>query len=226
LPNSDEWCREVDEALFGDVDALPQPDQPASVEFPPATEAEAEPRAVAVDEVDAALFGTTTAEPVAPLPLVDELDDETIIAEPADVDDAPETSGPGRGRRAWVVAGFTALAVVIAASAGAVIAGRSEDPGPGKKTVSDRTSPSTTTTTTPPTTAPPPPPPSAPAASAPPPAPTAPRTPTTSRRTVPAPTDPVPPEPTTPSPEPPTTSPQPSPTTSPTPPSSSSILGP
>jgi hypothetical protein len=144
LPNSDEWCREVDEALFGDVDALPQPDQPASVEFPPATEAEAEPRAVAVDEVDAALFGTTTAEPVAPPPLVDEIDDETIIAEPADVDDAPETSGP----------------------------------------------------------------------------------PTTSRRTVPAPTDPVPPEPTTPSPEPPTTSPPPSPTTSPTPPSSSSILGP
>ena len=140
---------------------------------------------------------------------------ETIVAETADAEDLVEPTGPERGRRrAWVLAGFTALVVVIGGTAGALMVGRSDDSRQKGTTVSART---TVATTTAPTTLPVPETTAPPVTSAPPPASTAPRTPATSRRTVPPPQEPVV-EP-APAPPPPTEPPPTSPPTAPPPPS-------
>jgi hypothetical protein len=236
-PEAGSWRRDDDagEDLFDGEDpgavVAPVGEQ---VAWQPASSSGAQPLpAVAVDDVDTALFGSAAAsaptappppEPVAP-PLADpdeatvvDPDEETIIAELADEADVAEPTGPRRRRRrVLVLAEYAALVVIIGAAAGALIAGRSGSTRPGSKTVSDRTTattattaPAVTTTTVPATTAP--------AVTAPPPAPTA-RTPATSRRTVPPPAEPsVEPEP--PPPAPPPTDPPPStspPSTSPLP---------
>jgi hypothetical protein len=134
-----------------------------------------------------------------------------------------------RGRRgAWVLAGFAALAILVAGTLGIVVVSRSDGSRPAGKIVSDRTTAPTTTTQALPTTIPPVPETSVPAPSvpaAPPPtaartpATTA-RTPTTSGRTVP-PQDEgaVEPPPAPPAPPPPDPLPPPPPTTTPPPPS-------
>jgi hypothetical protein len=235
-PEAGSWRRddEVGEDLFGEDDlgavVAPVGEQ---VAWQP-------PSAVAVDAVDTAVFGSAATsapsapaapEPAAPppiqLPVLDEADaspfagpDEATVVDP-DEDTILAETGPGRGRRrVWVFAAFTVLVVIIGATAGAVITGRSGSTHPGRKTVSDHTTATTATTapvvtTTPvPATAPAV---TAPAVTAPPPAPTAPRTPATSRRTVsppaepsvepepplPAPPAPAPPPPAPPPPEPP-----------------------
>jgi hypothetical protein len=249
MTTSDDWARQVDEALFGnDASDVPDPHRhdPDAFDLAPANEPP--PRAVSVGELDGALFGSAAtsalsapaapAEPVGDLhsesdffdePLDDpytetivvETSDETIIAEPADDLGAVGPTGPKRGRRALVVAGFAALVLVIATAAGAVIVSRSDSSRPEGNTVSDRTTAPTTTTTPLPTTTPPVPETSVPAPSLPaPPPPTAARTPTTSRRTVPPPEEPAfepPPPPAPPPPPPPPSEPPPS-TTSPPPP--------
>ena len=79
-------------------------------------------RAVSVDELDAALFGSAAASaravPPAPEPAgaasLADPDEETIIAEVADDADAADPAGPGRGRRrVWVLAGYAALVVIM-----------------------------------------------------------------------------------------------------------------
>jgi len=135
---------------------------------------------------------------------------ETIVAEPADdAEDLVKPTGPERGRpRAWVLVGFTALVVVIGGTAGALMVGRSDDSRQKGTTISPRT---TVATTTAPTTLPVPETTAPPVTGAPPPASTAPRTPPTSRRTVPPPAppsvEPEPPPPPPPPTEPPPTSP-------------------
>ena len=252
MPTPEEWAQEVDKALFGeDLDEARQSEPSASPESLFGRDTEAEHHGVALDDVDAALFGGASANgatartgPPEAIPsqlgeadeailvyedepdadawddeiVADGVDafaeeDETIVAEIADVGSAGEAAAsPERGRRrAVVLAGFTALVVIIGASIGAVAAGRSGGSDPGKKTVPERTAATTTTTTT--TTTPQAT--TAPAASVPPPAPRS--SPTTSRRTGPAPSTasapaPVDPPPPSPPPETPT-----SPTTVPPP---------
>jgi hypothetical protein len=259
LPTPDEWRSEVDQALFGaDDDAPRRSEQPGSFDFPLAPEGESE-HVVDADTLDAALFGAREAsavtvpaplpEPVAPSPVPDSGHEiyageesfaedrtfagdehETIVAETADAEDLVEPTGPERGRRrAWMLAGFTALLVVIGGTAGALIAGRSDDSRQKGTTVSARTTVATTTapttlpvpTTTAPTTLPVPGTTAPPVTSAPRPAPTAPRTPATSRRTVPPPREPVVEPAPAPSPPPPT---EPPPTSPPTAPPSTSVL--
>jgi hypothetical protein len=204
----------LDTALFGSeatsahfAPAAPEPAAPPTIELP------------VLDEADAAPFADPDEATVV------DPDEETMIAELADDADAAGPTGPGRGRRrVWVFAAFTALVVIIGATAGAVIAGRSGSTRPGRNTVSDHTTATTATTapvgTTTPVVTTTPVPATAPAATPPPPpAPTAPRTPATSRRTVPPPAEPsVEPEP--PPPAPPPSEPPPStspPATSPPP---------
>jgi hypothetical protein len=198
-------------------------------------------------EVSAVTVPGPLPEPVAPSPVPDDgheifageksfeedrtFDDErtlagdeheTIVAETADAEDLVEPTGPERGRRrAWVLAGFAALVVVIGGTAGALMAGRSDDSREKGTTGSVRT---TVATTTAPTTLPVPETTAPPVTSAPPRASTAtaPRTPATSRRTVPPPREPVvapPPAPPPPAPPPPT---EPPPTSPPTEPPSTS----
>jgi hypothetical protein len=214
LPTPEEWQREVDDALFGTDEAeswrregeapkdlFGEADSGVTVEpvgehvgYQPASSSGSQaPRAVSVDELDAALFGSAAASaraaPPAPGPAgassFADPDEETIIAELADDADAAEPAGPGRGgRRVWVLAGCTALVVIIGATAGALIAGRSGSTGPGRKTVSDHTT-ATTATSAPVVTTTPVPATTAPAVTAPPAAPTTARIPATTRRTVP-----------------------------------------
>jgi hypothetical protein len=244
LPTPDEWRSEVDQALFGtDDDAPPHPGQPGSLDFSVGPAGESEHHVVDADTLDAALFGAREASAVAPAPpaepaapspvpddaheifagdesfeedrTFDEDEHETIVAEPADAEELAEPTGPERGRRrAWMLAGFTALVVVIGGTAGALMVGRSDDARQKETTVSART---TVATTTAPTTLPVPETTAPPVTSAPPPASTAPRTPATSRRTVPPPQEPVVEPP--PAPPPPT---EPPPTSPPTAPPSTS----
>ena len=167
--------------------------------------------------VDEAVLGTD-ADYGEPDEIVDDDEpaaDDTIVAEPATVEDVTEPTGPARGRRrAGVFGGLVALMLVATAAAGALVVSLPADSPPRKKTGSEHASPSTTTTSPAPTTGP------SPAASAPLPPPTAPRTSATSGPTVSGdpsvglpPTAPEPPT----SPPPETTSPPPSapPTSSP-----------
>jgi hypothetical protein len=242
LPTPDEWRNEVDQALFGTDDDASQPGQPGSLDFSGGPEGESEQHVVDADTLDAALFGGREASAVAPAPppepaarspvpddrheifagderfeedlAFDEDEHETIVAEPADTEELAEPTGPERGRRrAWMLAGFTALVVVIGGTAGALIVGRSDDARQKGTTVSART---TVATTTAPTTLPVPETTAPPVTSAPPPASTAPRTPATTRRTVRPPSPPsVEPEPPPPAPPPPEPPPSTSPSTSP-----------
>ena len=234
-PEAGSWRREDDvgEDLFDedDLGAVVAPVAEQVVWQPAASSSGAQPpHAVAVDDVDSALFGSAAAsartapEPAAPppidLPVLDEApaatavdpDEETIIAELADEADAAVPTGPRRRRRrVWLVAEYTALVVIMGATAGALIAGRSGSTRPGRKTVSDHTT-ATTATTAPVVTTTPVPVTTAPAVTAPQPAPSAPRTPATTPRTVPPPAPPsVEPEP----PPPPPPPPEPPPPTSP-----------
>ena len=121
-------------------------------------------------------------------------------------------------RRAWVLAGFAALAILVAGTVGVVVVSRSDGSRPAGKIVSDRTTAPTTITTPLPTTIPPVPEASVPAPSVPPAPPqTTARTPTTSPRTV-APRDEGAVEPPPPPPAPPTQPPPPPPATQPPPP--------
>jgi len=254
LPTPEDLAREreIDEALFSDdVAVSQQPDQRGSLDFAFTRDTEAEHHDIAVDDLDAALFGTAPANgsvpdagtPEATAPHFDGADpefllghsgeadedvkddelvegDATIVAEPTGVgDEAEADTDAERGRRrAVVLAALTALLVLIGATVGALVAGRSGGSDSGKKSVPERTVASTTTTVPTPTTSTPPA--SAPPASVPPPASTAPRAPvTTSRRAVPGPIPaeaPVPADapPPSPPPEPPTSPPVSSPPTS------------
>jgi hypothetical protein len=243
-PEAGSWRRhdDVSEDLFreDDLGAVIAPVAEQVAWRPVSSSGTPPPRAVTVDALDTALFGSAvTSAPSAPaapepgapppieLPVLDEADapsfahsgeatvvdqdEETIAAELAD---AAEPTGPGRGRRrVRVLAAFTALVVIIGATAGAVIASRSGSTRPGRNTVSDHTT-ATTATSAPVVTTTPVPATTAPAVTAPPAAPTAPRAPATSRRTVPPPAAPAvePPPPAPPPPEPP---PEPPPSTSP-----------
>lgn len=228
--------REIDEALFSDdVAVSQQPDQRGSLDFAFTRDTEAEHHDIAVDDLNAALFGTAPhfdgADPEFLLGHSGEADedvkddelvegDATIVAEPTGVgDEAEADTDAERGRRrAVVLAALTVLLVLIGATVGALVAGRSGGSDSGKKSVPERTVASTTTTVPTPTTSAPPA--SAPPASVPPPASTAPRAPvTTSRRAVPGPTPaeappPADAPPPSPPPEPPTSPPVSSPPTS------------
>jgi hypothetical protein len=215
LPTPDQWQHEVDEALFGTDEAEASPDQlgPASLDFPPTPEAgswrrEDDAGEDLFDEDDLGAAAAPFADPDEGT--VVDPEEETIIAELADEPDAAEPTGPRRGRRrVWVLAEYTVLVVIIGATAGALIAGRSGSTRPGRKTVSDHTT-ATTATTWPVVTTTPVPATTAPAVTAP--APSAPRAPATSRRTAPPPAEPsVEPEPPPPEPPPP----EPPPSTSP-----------
>jgi hypothetical protein len=261
LPTPDEWQHELDEALFGtdeaegsgrreddvgedlfdedDLGAVLAPVDEQVASQPASSSGTQPPRAVTVDAVDTALFGSAAPsartapapKPAVPPQILGEPatapfadpdtatvvdpDEETIIAELADDADAAGPTRPRRGRRrVWVLAEYTALVVIIGATVGALIGGRSGSTRPGRKTVSDTTAttaPAVTTTPVPVTTAP--------AVTVPPSPPTAPRTPATSRRTAPQATEPsVEPEPPPPAPPPP----EPPPSTSP--PSTSPLL--
>jgi hypothetical protein len=144
----------------------------------------------------------------------DELDlEDTIVAEPAEIEGVTDRTGAGRGRRrVWVLAGLVTLIVVAGTAAGAVvIGGRSADSAPDKRGPV-RKVPSGTTTPTVPTTALPT------TASTPASVTTAPLTLATAPRSAPPSgtvTQPAPPPPTT-SPPPPATPPPPPPTSPPT----------
>jgi hypothetical protein len=220
------------------------------VAWPPASSSRTQPpSAVDVDAVDTALFGSAATSassapavpvPAAPPPIerpvLDDADaapfadpDEATVVDPdedtiiAALAPAAGPTGPKRGRerrRFWVLAAVTVLVVIIGATAGAVIAGRSGSIRPERKAVSDHTTAPTATTAPVVTTTPVPA--TAPAVTAPPTASTAPRTPATSRRTVRPPAEqsvdpelppPAPPPPAPLPPEPPP--PEPPPSTSP-----------
>lgn len=198
------------EPVLGTDDA-PPPDQPESPYL----------------SLDELLFGAVSTQadsaPEAPREAVDKLafEDDTIVAEPAEIDDATDPTGSERGRRrARVLAGLVTFIVVAGTAVGAVVVGgRSADSAPRKQSGSEHKATSGTTTSTVPTTAP------ASIASTPVPVTTAPLTAATTSRAVPLPTGAaIPPPPTTspPPPTPPPTTP-PAPTTSSPPPTTTSL---
>jgi hypothetical protein len=234
MPDSDDRYREVDEILFA-KDAPdssprePRPDVGDGLFGDDDTGARAQ-SAVAIDTVNAALFGHTepsapVASKVRPTPAPTAIDPVIVEGEepgPASIPDKSSddpgpssTDGGNRGRRrALAVGGAVTLVVIASAALGAMALTRSDSDRPAVNTKSEVTTTPTSTTTAPLATLP------APETSAPANSPVPPtllprrRTPTPTTGSVgapdPAPTEPPPPEPAPPPPPPP-----PPPSTSP-----------
>jgi hypothetical protein len=194
MPTPDDWTRELDESLFGNdaADASTRRHDPDTFDLVPPP-SEPRPRAVSVDELDAALFGhEQPAAPPAPpagssprevaiMPTIVDVDDEDedgdehepewIAAEPTGEHDAFSPTGGERGRRrALLAAVVVAIGVAALGSLGAVAVFRSEvqpagRPAPDRTTTAPASTVATTTTVT---TLPPPAPTPAPAPPAPP----------------------------------------------------------
>jgi hypothetical protein len=194
----DDWLRSLDGELHTEIDAEPTSDTTGSREAGEWWRTPDEQLAFARNS------------PTLPA----ESDGLTRAAEPAGDAGAAGPAGVERGRRgAWVLAGFAALAILVAGTASAVVVSRSDGSRPAGKIVSDRTTAPTTTTVPVTTTTAPAPETSVPASPAPPAAPTAPVTTTTSRRAPPANPGPAVMAPVTPPPPTPDTTPPPPDTT-------------
>jgi hypothetical protein len=178
----DDWLRSLDGELNAEFDAEPTSDTTAGSR-------------------EAGEWWRTSDEQLAfarkSSALPAESDDLTRAAEPAGDAGAAGPAGAERVRRgawvlaervrprAWALAGFAALAILVAGTAGVVVVSRSDGSRPAG-IVSDRTTAPTTTTVPVTTTTAPAPETSVPASPAPSAPPTAPSTTTTSRRAPPA----------------------------------------
>jgi hypothetical protein len=227
MPTQDEWRDEIDDVLFGTgaTDPVPKERRAESLEFPQPREAAlAQPRAVPIDDLDAALFGrdapsasTRThpqdllAAPDITRPAEDEVTppEPEMFPEPAltpmivDEDDpdlpAEPIGGAPRSRkhargRRRAWAAGVVVALVVIVG-GALALNRSDGARPGVRTGSPGTSTTTTAVTT--TTTPAPQtaaPAEAPPTAAPPTKRAAPTTPSRSVAPRPPPTEPPPPE--------------------------------